>query len=118
MQNLNDLYDKNLAYEIYYIEGVQYNFMVNDIIKLLEINDLELFKKYRDYLDLYRISFSYIDSFEDSISKFKSIIKEEKLKDVLVKIFIKHENLFSNGDGFKKLELIPDEYKNRKFEFK
>ena len=119
--NYNEYYEekkKNLTYEIYNIEGVQYNFKLEDMKQLLEIKEEDIFKKYVYYIDMYRINNFYIENFEDSIIKFLDEIKEEKHKDKikLLKIFLKHEKLFCNEKGIKRLELVPKEYEKRKFQ--
>ena len=107
---------KNLTYEIYYIEGVQYNFKLEDIQNLLNISDLVIWKKYIYYLDLYRVEYIYIESYEDSIIKFINVISKEddKTKNKLLKLFLKHKNLFKNEYGIKRLSLVPKEYDKRR----
>ncbi len=120
---VEDVYEKrkkDLTFEIYFIEGIQYNFKLEDMEKLLDINskeDLEIFKKYLYYLDVYRVNYPYSNSFEETINQFESILDEdEKTKEKLKLLFIKHENLFSDSDGMKKLKNIPKEYNNRIFQ--
>ena len=120
MINYEEYYEKkknDLTYEIYYIEGVQYNFKLEDIKKLLDIKEEEIFKKYVYYIDVFRTSFIYIENIEDSIIKFLSVIddEEEKSKVKLLKIFLKHEKLFKDEKGLRQLKLIPKEYEKRKF---
>ena len=108
---------KNLVFETYFIEGVQYNFKMEDIEELLDIYDIDIWKKYLYYLDLYQISYIYIENFEDSIIKFLETVKEEdeKTKNRLLKIFLKHDRLFKNEKGIKQLKLVPKEYDKRIF---
>ena len=107
---------KNLTYEIYYIEGVQYNFKIEDIQNLLNISDLLIWKKYIYYLDLYRVEYIYIENYEDSIIKFINVINKEddKTKNKLLNVFLKHKNLFKNENGIKRLSLVPKEYDKRR----
>ena len=109
---------KNLVFETYFIEGVQYNFKMEDIEELLDIYDIDIWKKYLYYLDLYQISYIYIENFEDSIIKFLETVKEEdeKTKNRLLKIFLKHDRLFKNEKGIKQLKLVPKEYDKRIFQ--
>lgn len=106
---------KNITYEIFFIEGVQYNFKLEDMEKLLDINDYEVWKKFIYYIDMYTISYIYIENFEDSIIKFIDILKleDDKTKNKLLKIFLKHENLFKDEKGIKQLKLVPKEYNKR-----
>lgn len=118
--NFNEYYEnkkKNITFEIYHIEGVQYNFKLEDMIELLNIKDLELFKKYLYYLDKYRVGYIYIENYEDSIIKFLEVINEEdnKTKNGLLSIFLRHEKLFKNEQGIRRLTLVPKEYDKRKF---
>ena len=118
--NYNEYYEnkkKNVTFEIYNIEGVQYNFKLEDIIELLNIKDLELFKRYLYYLDKYRIDYIYIENYEDSIIKFLEVVKDEneKSKKQLLNIFLKHEKLFKNEQGIRRLTLVPKEYEKRRF---
>lgn len=120
---VEDVYEKrkkDLTFEIHFIEGIQYNFKLEDMEKLLDINskeDLEIFKKYLYYLDVYRVNYPYSNSFEETINQFESILDEdEETKEKLKLLFIKHENLFSDSDGMKKLKNIPKEYNNRIFQ--
>ena len=117
--NYDEYYDnkkKNLTYEIHFIEGVQYNFKLEDIEKLLNIDDFIIWKKYVYYIDLYRVEYIYIENYEDSIIKFVEVVKneDEKTKNKLLKIFLKHEKLFKNEKGIKRLSLVPKEYEKRK----
>ena len=116
--NLDEYYEnkkKNLTFEIYKIEGVQYNFKIEDIEELLGIDDYDLWKKYIYYLDSYRIGYIYIENYEDSIIKFIEMIddEDEKTKNKLLKIFLKHDKLFKNEQGIKRLSLVPKEYDKR-----
>jgi len=118
--NYDEYYEnkkKNITFETYYIEGVQYNFKMEDIEELLEIDDLDIWKKYLYYIDSYRIGYIYIENYEDSIIKFIELLKEEdeKTKNKLLKIFLKHESLFKNEKGIKRLSLVPKEYDKRIF---
>lgn len=120
-KNIEKFYEekkKNITCEIYFIEGVQYNFKLEDLKQLLEVDDLELFIKYMYYLDKHRSSFIYIDNLEDAIETFKQIIDEDDItKEKLVRIFLKHENLFCNENGERKLELVPTDYENRIYNY-
>lgn len=116
----NKLYEerkKDLTYEIDFIEGVQYNFKLQDIQNLLNINskeDLEIFKKYLYYLDVFRINFLCTNNLEEEIESFKSIIDEDEfIKDKLIEMYLKHESLFRNEKGVRKLNLVPKTYNNR-----
>lgn len=118
--NFDEYYDNkknDLVFETYFIEGVQYNFKMEDMEKLIDVNDLNIWKKYIYYLDKYTISFIYIENYEDSIIKFIETIKDEdeKTKNQLLKIFLKHDKLFKNEKGIKRLELVPKEYDKRIF---
>ena len=118
--NFDEYYEnkkKNLTFETYFIEGVQYNFKMEDIEELLDIYDLDIWKKYLYYFDAYQIGYIYIENFEDSIIKFIETIndEDEKTKNQLLKIFLKHENLFKNEKGIKQLKLVPKEYDKRIF---
>ena len=105
----------SLVYQCDFIEGEQYNFKLDDIQDMLNIRDINLFKKYIYYLDLYRISYTYIKDYEDQILKFINIISEEDeiTKNYLLRIFLKHEDLFKNEKGIKRLSLIPEKYRDR-----
>lgn len=116
--NFDEYYEtkkKNLVYETYFIEGVQYNFKMEDIEELLDIYDLDIWKKFLYYFDAYQIGYIYIENYEDSIIKFIEIIKDEdeKTKNKLLKIFLKHEKLFKDEKGIKQLKLVPKEYDKR-----
>ena len=118
--NFDEYYEnkkKNLIFETYFIEGVQYNFKMEDIEELLDIYDLDIWKKFLYYFDAYQVGYIYIENFEDSIIKFVETINEEneKTKNQLLKIFLKHENLFKNEKGIKQLKLVPKEYDKRRF---
>ena len=117
--NIDKIYEerkKDLVYEIHYIQGVQYNFKLDDFIKLLDIQDIQLFKKYLYYVDKFRLMYPCTESFNDTIQKFKSVMQEdEQTINELVKIFVKHQTLFIGDDGFKKLKLVPKEFDNRIF---
>ncbi|MBP3635830.1 MAG: hypothetical protein J6J17_05205 [Bacilli bacterium] len=120
--NLDELYEerkRDLTYEIDFIEGVQYNFKLEDMEKLLGINskeDLENFKKYLFYLDVFRVNFLLTDSLDDEIDKFESILDEdERIKEKLIEIYIKHQNLFRDESGIRKLNLVPKIYDCRIF---
>ncbi len=115
--NIEEMYDslrKDISYEIDIIEGIQYRFKVDDIQKLLEVEDLKLFKKYLFYLNNYRMNNLYIESYEDAFKKFNSEIPDtDDDKRKLAKIFLKHETLFCDEDGIKKLKFVPKEYNIR-----
>ncbi len=121
-KNLEELYElrkKDLVFEMYFIEGVQYNFKLEDIQNLLGIKtkeDLEIFKKYLYYLDLYRCNFFYIESMEDAIEKFISILEDDEIdSEELIEIFKKQEKLFCDENGNMKLKLVPKSYNTRIF---
>ena len=118
--NLDEYYERkknNIAYQTDYIEGEQYNFKLEDIQDMLSITDLELFKKYIYYLDVYKVTYTYISSYEDSIMKFISVIdcENEITKNRLLRIFLKHEDLFKDERGLKRAKLIPKKYEKRLF---
>lgn len=109
---------KELSCEIYIIEGVQFNFKVDDIQKLLGVDDLILFKKYLYYLNNFRINNLYVESYDDALNKFKEEIDEDEIViEDLIKIFIKHEYLFCNEKGVKQLKYVPKEYNNKIFNY-
>lgn len=121
-KNLEKLYElrkKELVFETYFIEGVQYNFKLEDVQNLIGVKtkeDLNVFKKYLYYLDLYRCNFFYIESVEDSIEKFKSILEEnEQDRDNIIEMFKKQERLFCDENGNMKLTLVPKSYDIRIF---
>ena len=116
--NLDEYYENKKRYvtfQIDFIEGEQFNFKLEDIKDMLNITDLELFKKYIYYLDIYRLKYTYIKNYEDSIMKFIKVIENEDeiTKNKILRIFLKHEDLFKDERGLKRQKLIPNEYKNR-----
>ena len=118
--NFDEYYEikkKNITFETYFIEGVQYNFKMEDIEELLDIYDLNIWKKFLYYFDSYQTGYIYIENFEDSIIKFIEIInnEDEKTKNQLLKIFLKHEKLFQDEKGIRQLKLVPKEYDKRIF---
>lgn len=121
-KNLEKLYElrkKELVFETYFIEGVQYNFKLEDVQNLIGVKtkeELNIFKKYLYYLDLYRCKFFYIESIEDAIEKFKSILEEnEQDRDNIIEMFKKQERLFCDENGNMKLKLVPKSYDIRIF---
>ena len=120
-KNIEKFYEmkkKDITCEIYFIEGIQYNFKLEDLKQLLEVDDLDLFKKYMYYLDKHRSTFIYIESLEEATQTFKQILDEDDItKERLVKIFLKHETLFCDSSGQRKLELVPTNYKNRIYNY-
>lgn len=121
-KNLEELYElrkKELVFETYFIEGVQYNFKLEDVQNLIGVKtkeDLNVFKKYLYYLDLYRCNFFYIESMEDAIEKFNSILEdEEKDRESLTEMFKKQERLFCDEKGNMNLKLVPKSYDIRIF---
>lgn len=106
---------KDLVCEIQYIEDKQFNFTMDDMKDLLEIDDLEIFKKYFYYVNVHRIEFLYINSFKDGYLLFKSLIESEDeiTKNKLLKTYLKHEYLFCDKKGVRKLELVPKKYYDR-----
>lgn len=119
--NLEELYEqrkKDITYEIYFIEGIQYNFKLEDIQNLIGVtkDNLKVFKKYIYYLDVYRCNFFYIENIADGIDKFNLILDEkENDRELLTEMFKKQENLFCNKEGKMKLELVPRKYDVRIF---
>ena len=115
--NFDEYYEKkkkNICFETYFIEGEQFNFKLEDMFELLDIKDENLLKKYIYYLDCYRVNFFYIENYEDAIIKFVSVISDDEDKAKLLKMFIRHETLFCNESGIKRLSLVPDKYNKRK----
>lgn len=112
-----ELRKKDLTFEIWNIEGVQYNFKLEDFEKLLEINNdnLLLFKKYLVYLDIYRVNYPIAYTKEDAINNFIEVIKDDKNKDILLEFFLKHENLFCDKNEIRRLKFVPSEYNKRIF---
>ena len=118
--NFDEYYEnkkKNPTFETYFIEGVRYDFKMEDIEELLGVDDINLWKKFIYYLDSYQIGYIYIENFEDSIIKFIETIEseDEKIKNKLLKIFLNHEKLFQNENGIRQLKLVPNEYDKRIF---
>lgn len=110
-------FKNDISFEIDIIDGVQFNFKLDDIQKLLKVDDLKLFKKYLYYLNNFRVNNFYIENYDDAIEKFKiEITPEEKiLQDRLINLFIKHEKLFCDEKGVRSLKYVPIEYKKRIF---
>lgn len=120
MNNIIDIYEKrknDLAFEIWFIEGVQYNFKLEDFEELLDINkaNLYLFKKYLYYLNLYRMTYHMISSDEEFVNNFYDIVLDDPDKEKLLNIFLKHDHLFCDENNVRRLKLVPIKYKNRIF---
>ena len=118
--NLDEYYEKKknqLAYQTDIIEGEQYNFKLDDVKDMLNITDIELFKKYIYYLDVYRVTYTYIKNYEDSIMKFIKVIEDEDeiTRNKILRIFLKHEDLFKDERGLKRANLVPKKYEKRLF---
>lgn len=118
--NLDEYYEKKknqLAYQTDFIEGEQYNFKLDDVQDMLNITDIELFKKYIYYLDVYRVTYTYIKNYEDSIMKFIKVIEDEDeiTRNKILRIFLKHEDLFKDERGLKRANLVPKKYEKRLF---
>lgn len=108
---------KDLTFEIWFIEGVQYNFKLEDFEELLGINkeNLLIFKKYLVYLDFYRVNYPISESEEDAVNNFKKVIKDDENKDTLLNFFKKHEHLFCDKNDVRRKKLVPISYNKRIF---
>ena len=84
-----ELRKKELTFEIWFIEGIQYNFKLEDFEELLGINkeNLLIFKKYLVYLDFYRVNYPIAMSEEDALNNFKKVVKDDENKDLLLSFF-------------------------------
>lgn len=112
-----ELRKKDVTFEIWFIENIQYNFKLGDIKELLNITDehIFIFKKYLVYLDVYRVNYPFSLNKEDTINNFYSVIKDDIDKDLLLSIFIRHESLFMDKNEVRRLKLVPNKYNNRIF---
>ncbi len=112
-----ELRKKDVTFEIWFIENIQYNFKLDDIKELLNITDehIFIFKKYLVYLDFYRVNYPFSLNKEDTINNFYSVIKDDTDKDLLLSIFIRHESLFMDKNEVRRLKLVPNKYNNRIF---
>lgn len=112
-----ELRKKDVTFEIWFIENIQYNFKLDDIRELLNITDehIFIFKKYLVYLDIYRVNYPFSLNKEDVINNFYSVIKDDTDKDLLLSIFIRHESLFMDKNEVRRLKLVPNKYNNRIF---
>ena len=112
-----ELRKKDVTFEIWFIENIQYNFKLGDIKELLNITDehIFIFKKYLVYLDFYRVNYPFSLNKEDTINNFYSVIKDDTDKDLSLSIFIRHESLFMDKNEVRRLKLVPNKYNNRIF---
>ena len=112
-----ELRKKDVTFEIWFIENIQYNFKLGDIKELLNITDehIFIFKKYLVYLDVYRVNYPFSLNKEDTINNFYSVIKDDTDKDLLLSIFTRHESLFMDKNEVRRLKLVPNKYNNRIF---
>lgn len=112
-----ELRKKDVTFEIWFIENIQYNFKLDDIRELLNITDehIFIFKKYLVYLDIYRVNYPFSLNKEDVINNFYNVIKDDTDKDLLLSIFIRHESLFMDKNEVRRLKLVPNKYNNRIF---
>lgn len=112
-----ELRKKDVTFEIWFIENIQYNFKLDDIKELLNITDehIFIFKKYLVYLDVYRVNYPFSLNREDTINNFYSVIKDDTDKDLLLSIFTRHESLFMDKNEVRRLKLVPNKYNNRIF---
>lgn len=112
-----ELRKKDVTFEIWFIENIQYNFKLDDIRELLNITDehIFIFKKYLVYLDIYRVNYPFSLNKEDTINNFYSVIKDDTDKDLLLSIFTRHESLFMDKNEVRRLKLVPNKYNNRIF---
>ena len=99
------------------MEGIQYNFKLEDFEELLGINkeNLLIFKKYLVYLDFYRVNYPISMSEEDALNNFKKVVKNDENKDLLLSFFKKHEHLFCDKNEVRRKKLVPIEYNKRIF---
>ena len=93
-----ELRKKDVTFEIWFIENIQYNFKLDDIKELLNITD--------EHFCLNK---------EDAINNFYSVIKDDTDKDLLLSIFTRHESLFMDQNEVRRLKLVPNKYNNRIF---
>ena len=112
-----ELRKKDLTFETWFIEGIQYNFKLEDFEELLGINkeNLLIFKKYLVYLDFYRVNYPISMSEEDALNNFKKVVKDDENKDLLFSFFKKHEHLFYDKNEVRRKKLVPIEYNKRIF---
>lgn len=112
-----ELRKKDVTFEIWFIENIQYNFKLDDIRELLNITDenIFIFKKYLVYLDVYRVNYPFSLNRKDTINNFYSVIKDDTDKDLLLSIFTRHESLFMDKNEVRRLKLVPNKYNNRIF---
>lgn len=112
-----ELRKKDVTFEIWFIENIQYNFKLDDIRELLNITDenIFIFKKYLVYLDIYRVNYPFSLNKEDTINNFYNVIKDDTDKDLLLSIFTRHESLFMDKNEVRRLKLVPNKYNNRIF---
>lgn len=112
-----ELRKKDVTFEIWFIENIQYNFKLDDIKELLNITDehIFIFKKYLVYLDVYRVNYPFCLNKEDAINNFYSVIKDDTDKDLLLSIFTRHKSLFMDKNEVRRLKLVPNKYNNRIF---
>ena len=132
-----ELRKKDLTFETWFIEGIQYNFKLEDFEELLGINkeNLLIFKKYLVYLDFYRVNLirflrentNYIIStfnksgtrnlriLKHALNNFKKVVKDDDNKVLLLSFFKKHEHLFCDKNEVRRKKLVPIEYNKRIF---
>ena len=112
-----ELRKKDLTFETWFIEGIQYNFKLEDFEELLGINkeNLLIFKKYLVYLDFYRVNYPISMSEEDALNNFKKVVKDDDNKVLLLSFFKKHEHLFCDKNAVIRKKLVPIEYNKRIF---
>lgn len=100
--------------EIYYIEGVRCIIKIDDMQKLLNIDDMDLYKKFLYYLDIHRIGFNTIKGLDEAIITFTSLLDEDEITiQKLIRIYLKYENLFCDKNGMRILKLVPKEFQNK-----
>ena len=112
-----ELRKKDVTFEIWFIENIQYNFKLDDIKELLNITDehIFIFKKYLVYLDFYRVNYPISMSEEDALNNFKKVVNDDENKDLLLSFFKKHEHLFCDKNEVRRKKLVPIEYNKRIF---
>ena len=112
-----ELRKKDVTFEIWFIENIQYNFKLDDIKELLNITDehIFIFKKYLVYLDFYRVNYPISMSEEDALNNFKKVVKDDDNKVLLLSFFKKHEHLFCDKNEVRRKKLVPIEYNKRIF---